>query len=201
MKKKKTAGKPNGDPMSVQVKFPNIDLTYPEFDVMSKKKDYKTKPNGKAATGRPDKYKPEYATQVEKLCLLGAIDEEIADFFQIKTSTLNRWKKKYEDFWEAIKRGKMAADANVATRLYQRALGYEHPDTDIRVVDGHIVKTAIRKYYPPDTAAAIFLLCNRQRGKWKRNVDFTTNGKDLLGTPETQKTEITLPDGTKIDLG
>ena len=51
----------------------------------------------------------------------------------------------------------MLADANVADRLYQRAMGYEAPDVDIRVVGGEIIQTPLTKYYPPDTPRRDFL--------------------------------------------
>lgn len=34
------------------------------------------------AIGRPTKYRPEFAEQARKLCLLGATDKELADFFE-----------------------------------------------------------------------------------------------------------------------
>lgn len=130
----------------------------------------------KRPIGRPTKYKPEYATQAEKLCLLGATDDDMADFFDVETSTINNWKNEFPEFLESIKKGKMLADANVADRLYQRAMGYEAPDVDIRVVDGEIIKTPLTKYYPPDTPAAIFWLKNRQRSKWRDKVENEVSG-------------------------
>ncbi len=130
----------------------------------------------KRPIGRPTKYKPEYATQAEKLCLLGATDDDMADFFDVETSTINNWKNEFPEFLESIKKGKMLADANVADRLYQRAMGYEAPDVDIRVVDGEIIKTPLTKYYPPDTPAAIFWLKNRQRSKWRNKVENEVSG-------------------------
>ncbi|UZJ28738.1 hypothetical protein [Pasteurella multocida] len=50
----------------------------------------------------------------------------------------------------------MLADANVAERLYKRALGYEAPDVDIRVIENKIVETPLIKHYPPDPTSAIF---------------------------------------------
>ena len=44
---------------------------------------------GCETSGRPTKYKEEYAEQAYKLCLLGAKDKEMADFFQVSLSTLN----------------------------------------------------------------------------------------------------------------
>lgn len=128
------------------------------------------KDEGKSASksrGQPTKYKPEYVTQVEKLCLLGATDKDIADFFEVAESTINNWKIEYPEFLESIKRGKLLADANVANSLYKRALGYEAPDIDIRVIDNQIVETPLIKHYPPDPTSAIFWLKNRQPDKWR----------------------------------
>lgn len=130
----------------------------------------------KRPVGRPSKYKPEYAEQARKLCLLGATDEEMADFFEIAKSTLNEWKHEFPEFSDSIKKGKLLADANVADRLYQRAMGYEAPDVDIRVVEGQIIETPLTKYYPPDTPAAIFWLKNRQRAKWRDKVENEVSG-------------------------
>jgi len=126
----------------------------------------------KGVGGRPSKYDPaKTPEQAYKLCLLGATDKELADFFGVAESTLNKWKIDYPEFSEALNRGKVEADARVAHSLYHRALGYEHPDTDIRVVNGEVVITPTIKRYPPDTAAAIFWLKNRQRGKWRDKIE------------------------------
>lgn len=117
--------------------------------------------------GAPTKWKDEFCIQVEKLCKLGATDAEIADFFLIVESTLNEWKKKYPEFSESIKKGKLEADSHVAHSLYHRAIGYEHEDVDIRVVGKEIVETPLIKHYPPDSTAAIFWLKNRRPDKWR----------------------------------
>lgn len=128
--------------------------------------------------GRPTDYKPEYAEQARKLCLLGSTDAELADFFEVCEATINNWKNDYPEFLESIKRGKAQADSEVADRLYQRALGYEHPEVDIRVVGGEIVKTDITKIYAPDPTAAIFWLKNRQKGKWRDKIEQELTGAD-----------------------
>lgn len=115
---------------------------------------------------RPSKYKAEYAEQVKKLCDLGATDVQLADFFGVALSTLNLWKLKHPKFSESLKIGKEIPDNKVEMALYQRAIGYSHPDTDIRVIDGEIVQTELVKHYPPDTRAALAWLYNRKGENW-----------------------------------
>lgn len=136
--------------------------------------------------GRPSPYtqgyKASFPDLARKLTMLGAKDAEIAEIFEVSESTLNLWKTKHAEFSESLRAGKLIADAEVADRLYQRALGYEHDEIDIRVVDKAIVQTPIRKYYPPDTTAAIFWLKNRQRHVWRDKVETgitDVEGKDV----------------------
>ena len=130
------------------------------------------------AGGRPSKYKPEFVKQAEKLCRLGATDAEMADFFQVTLSTLSLWKVKHQEFSDSLKLGKEVADKRVEEALYNRALGYSHEETDIRVVDGAIMETPMIKHYPPDTTAAIFWLKNRRPDEWRDKRDFEHTGKD-----------------------
>jgi hypothetical protein len=131
----------------------------------------------KKGLGRPTTYKQEYNEQAEKLCKLGATDTELAEFFNCAESTLNLWKIEHQDFSESLKKGKILADANVAERLYQRAMGFEHESEEIKVIPrgngegSDIERVPITKIYPPDTAAAIFWLKNRQKKKWRDKVE------------------------------
>lgn len=119
------------------------------------------------AGGRPSKYNPKFNEQAFKLCLLGATDKELADFFEVSESTLNLWKKDNPKFSESLKDGKSQADAIIASKLFHRATGYQHEDTDIKMYEGKIITTSITKHYPPDTTACIFWLKNRQPEKWR----------------------------------
>ena len=139
--------------------------------------------------GRPTKYLPEISIQAEKLCRLGATDKELADFFDVTEQTINNWKSDFPEFFESLKRGKMAADAEVADKLYQRALGYSHASEKIFNSDGSILRTDTIEHYPPDTTAAIFWLKNRQPDKWrdKQHIDQTvtqTEAPTEFATPE-----------------
>lgn len=118
---------------------------------------------------------------VYKLCLLNAINDQIADVLGIHAKTLELWIRKHPSLVEAMKRGKAYADANVAKALYHRAIGYSHPETKVfchQVTtreergegDDKVVTTTtkqvvttvpVTKHYPPDTSAAFIWLKNR----------------------------------------
>jgi hypothetical protein len=129
------------------------------------------------AGGRPSKYKPEYAEQAYKLCLLGATDKDMADFFDTTEQTINAWKNSQTEFFESLKRGKTLADATVAQKLYHRAIGYEHPEIITATHQGQITDTMeVTKHYAPDPTAAIFWLKNRKPKEWRDKQDIEHSG-------------------------
>ena len=132
----------------------------------------------KKKTGRPTLYKPEYAEQARKLCLLGAINPDLAAFFNVVTSTIDKWIAEKPEFSGAIKEGREIADAQVGERLYQRAMGYSHAEDKIFNNNGVALVVPTTKHYPPDTAACIFWLKNRQRDRWRDKLDHEHTGKD-----------------------
>jgi hypothetical protein len=135
----------------------------------------KKKPANKAkatpARGRPTLYQASYAEQARRLALLGQTDAEMAAFFGVAERTIHYWKDAHPDFLQSLKEGKADADAKVAAALYQRALGYSHPDTHISNYQGEITITPITKHYPPDPVSMIFWLKNRQPDKWRDRVE------------------------------
>jgi len=135
-----------------------------------------------AKTGRKTDYKQSYNRQAYKLCLLGAKDKDLADFFECAESTINKWKLDFPKFSESIKKGKTPADANVAESLYKRACGYSHPDVHISNYQGEITETKITKHYPPDTAAAFIWLKNR--AGWKDKQEQVLSGQIQLLPPK-----------------
>ena len=122
---------------------------------------------------RPTKFKSSYIEMAQKLARMGATDAEMADFFDVSERTVQTWKKQHPEFLQALKGGKLEADARVTDALYRRAIGYSHADVDIRVVSqgqggvSEVVQTPIIKHFPPDTTACIFWLKNRRRDEWR----------------------------------
>lgn len=144
--------------------------------------------------GAPTKYRQEYDHQAYKLCLLGHTDAELAEFFEVQESTINNWKIAHPSFLESIKNGKQIADSNISESLYKRAMGYEHPDIDIKVVNGAIVQTPLMKHYPPDPTSMIFWLKNRQPKKWRDKQEVATENINY-------NTDITADEAKNISKG
>lgn len=127
------------------------------------------KPKNKG--GRPTDFKEEYLEQAYKLCLLGATDASLADFFEVTEQTINNWKISQPEFFESLKDGKAKADAQVAQSLFNRAIGYKaEPELKEELAaDGITVieTTRTTKHVGPDTTAAIFWLKNRKSDVWR----------------------------------
>ena len=136
----------------------------------------KAKQGKRKPAGRPSRYREEFADQARKLCRLGATDKELADFFGVDVATVNRWKHQHAGFCDALKDGKAAADAEVADRLYQRALGFSHREDKILQNNGVPVIVPTVKHYPPDTVACIFWLKNRRPDIWRDRVGLEHSG-------------------------
>lgn len=129
---------------------------------------------------RPSKYQPEFAEQARKLCLLGATDQEIADFFEVDVRTVYRWKGDHDEFCQALKAGKDEADNRVERSLYQQAIGYEQDEVKIFMPAQAEapVYAPYRAKVAPNVTAAIFWLKNRRRGEWRDKVETELTGPD-----------------------
>lgn len=144
----------------------------------------------KRPRGRPTRYKPEFIEQVYDLTAHGYTDKELAKFFKVKERTLYRWKNKYDDFCQAIKRGKYEFDTDkVVSSLLRRALGYQYeektqglskpdPETGEREL---ITVKVVTKQMPPDPTSMIFWLKNRQPDEWrdKQSTELGLNAETL----------------------
>lgn len=144
-----------------------------------------------AKSGQPTKYKKAYCEQASKLCALGATDESLADFFNVCEKTINNWKEAHPEFLQSIKGSKLARDEAVERSLFDRAMGYSHPEDKIFNQAGEPLIVPTTKHYAPDTAAAIYWLNNRQPDRWKnvKQVDHTNKGDAFKSSPENYTKE------------
>ena len=138
----------------------------------------------KGDVGRNTKYKEEYDEQARKLCMLGHTDKELAQFFEVAESTLHKWKLDFPSFSESIKKAKSIVDADVADKLYHRAVGYSHPEVKVFCSEGQVTEHEITKHYPPDVAAAAIWLKNRQPKFWN---DKKASAQTVTFTLDTTK--------------
>ncbi|MAR57107.1 MAG: terminase [Rickettsiales bacterium] len=143
--------------------------------------------------GRPSSYKEEYAKQAYKLCLLGATDDQMADFFGCAKSTFSLWKTKHDDLSEALKKGKSFADARVAEALFHRALGYQHAEDKIFMHEGKPVVVNTTKHYPPDPVSCIYWLKNRRPDLWRDKPEASDDETDVAPV----KIEVQVTDARK----
>lgn len=127
--------------------------------------------------GRDSKYQDDFADQAFKLCLLGATDRELADFFSVSESTINRWKDQYPAFWESMRAGKVRADAEVAHSLYRRATG-EHVLVEKMIKkDGAYEKVELKVFVPGEVQAQRLWLLNRSKTNWRDKQDVELSGE------------------------
>lgn len=134
--------------------------------------------------GRPSKYQPAFVRQAEKLAKLGATDQEMADFFEVEVRTFYRWRNEHEDFCQALKQGKEAADTRVERSLYQMATGYEQDEVKIFMPASAPapVYAPYRAKIAPNVTAAIFWLKNRKPDEWREKREGDNPGDDLMAT-------------------
>lgn len=144
-------------------------------------------------TGRPSLYNEKYNEQAYKLCLLGAIDKDLADFFDVCEATINNWKTEFPDFLESIAKGKKIADMEVASALYQTTqdrIVIEQQAFKCKSVtweDGKRVEKEkvelieVEKVIPADFRSQSFWLKNRKSDSWrdKQEIDHTTGGDKI----------------------
>lgn len=131
--------------------------------------------------GRPSKFHSIDLEQVKILAEKGFTDEEMSEFFKVARKTWHNWKIEHPEFNEGLSDWKKAADGKVERALYERAVGYQHPEDKIFVGrDGRPLIVPTVKHYPPESVAGIFWLKNRRPNEWK------------------DKQEISIPEGLTI---
>lgn len=104
--------------------------------------------------------------------------QQIADRMGVRYDILHRWKEKYPEIKEAMKRGKEIVDYMVENALLKAALGYETKEIKVtlgkKVINGEayqVLKETTTKQVGPNTVACLAWLNNRKHEQWKRNRD------------------------------
>lgn len=123
------------------------------------------------------KYDERFVKIAKVLCMRGGTDEDLADAFEVSPRTINRWKKDYPEFAEALVAGKEYADAEVELSLYERAKGSKKKtkvtrkiiemDKDGNTKPAKIETVETEKDIIPDVGACCFWLKNRRPDIWR----------------------------------
>lgn len=115
----------------------------------------------------------------------GLTDEQIFKNLGIGRDSFYRYKDKYSEFSDALKKGKEVADIEVENALFKRAIGYKYKEVikEVKEIDGKkstYVKEVIKEM-PGDVAAQIFWLKNRKSSKWKdkQDIDIEDNNVSI----------------------
>lgn len=137
--------------------------------------------DSKQSVGRPTDYRPEHCRLALMRCLLGATDEELAEFLGISKQTLYNWQRAHPEFLDSVNEGKELADANVAYMAHKRATGYSwqeevpiklkditYDDKGKKIREVETVQiTLVTKHVPPDPTTIQFWLKNRKHLNWR----------------------------------
>lgn len=116
---------------------------------------------------------PEGLLKIEGWARDGLTDEQIAQNMGVNKATLYRWKEKYCDICDTLKRGKEVVDRQVENALLRRALGYEYEEVKEKFEDEELIeRTVTKKEVVPDVTAQIFWLKNRKPDKWRDKPDY-----------------------------
>ncbi len=118
--------------------------------------------------------------QVAKLMKAGHEDKFIAEFFGISTPKFVAMKRKYPIFADLCDDWRRFASARVERALYERAVGYEHPEEKVFCDKGEIITHEQVKHYPPDVGAAKYWLNNRKPKEWKEKQEIELNANDNM---------------------
>ena len=153
--------------------------------------------------------KSKYETNVKDKLLLveawarnGLTDEQIAKNLGIHMSTLYDYKKKYNEFSEALKRGKEVIDIEVENALLKRALGYKYDEVtkELDETTGRLqISKIVTKEVIPDTTAQIFWLKNRKPGEWRDRKEIDHSGN--INNPYEELTKEELLKIASVDDG
>lgn len=98
----------------------------------------------------------------------GVADKYIAANMKISQKTLIEWKEKYPVLRTLFLRYRRAAVCIIENALFKSAVG--HFETE-QVIDNKGKKQVVKKYYPPNVAAAIYLSKNWAKDEYKDKWD------------------------------
>jgi len=145
--------------------------------------------------GRPTIFQPDMSEEAHNYCLLGATNDELAEFFGVSPSTIDNWIARHADFAAAVRSGRIVADAKVACGLYARAVGYDRKVEREVIIGGELKPVTSTVHYPPNVQACIFWLRNRRRRTWRDTPNDPSTVIDDFALLDASSGSVRLHDG------
>lgn len=100
-------------------------------------------------------------------------DLEVGQLFEVSVGSVESWIRKYPEFKLAIMEGREISNARCERALFERAIGYSHPEDKVfyNAKTGETISVRGTKHYPPDVPALTLWLTNRKPQDWKNKVE------------------------------
>ncbi|MER8602810.1 hypothetical protein NKH48_03310 [Mesorhizobium sp. M1233] len=124
---------------------------------------------GNSTAKKNSGYDPSLDDRARRICLLtNATDEILAELLGFSVWTLQKYKREHPSFANAIARGKIDADMEVAESAHFKATGgmvYETQAIKVRAGKGveEVKLVEVQKFIPADTQAQRMWLMNRSK--------------------------------------
>ena len=153
------------------------------------------------------KYSKKMLKLAEKYARAGNTNKEIAKKLGINEDTFYKWIRKHPEFAETIKNAREEVVVpEVEGALYKKAIGHwveeerviatvkidpDQVDPETKKPKARVLfekREKVKKYIPPDTTAAIFILKNMAPQRWKDRHEFAGEGiKVVVDLGELEK--------------
>ncbi len=148
-----------------------------------------------------EKVKP-YLPAIQAWARDGLTDKQMMMKLAISHQAFYKYKNEFEEFRDALKKGKEVADSEVENALFEKCRGftktvkkpikvkrveYEYGKRVLEVEE--VVMAEEEIYVPPDVTSMIFWLKNRRPDKWrdKQRVDIVVNELENLPPEEAME--------------
>jgi len=135
----------------------------------------------KRKRGRPiSKWNPQYITIAKAMLRKGATIAEIAKAFDVKDSTVWKWRQSYEEFDEAFRELGSVYDERIERTLAERAAGYSYIAQKPMIVKGQVQIVEYWEHCPPDITALRHWLGVRMGEKWRVKEQVEVSGDEVF---------------------
>lgn len=112
-------------------------------------------------------------------CRRGLTNEQVAENLGISVQSFDNYRKRYDEFANAIDKGREETDIHVENALVKRALGYSYkevtrerkqvPNPETGEMEYKLVVTkSVTKHVVPDVGAQQYYLEHRSPKRWER---------------------------------